>query len=147
MLGGFAYAAPAPSCCNPDDLGTMSDNKPARKRQARNWARVVAGRKQASYWRRRWEIQPEPMRSNLDRINRTRKEKADERTQRLKAILANCPAEIESWNLRKCAEEAIVKAGFTVQPNSLNVLVSAARRRGLIRFDPERLVWMILKFA
>lgn len=119
----------------------MDKEKQIRRNKA--WRKVMAGKKQTEYWRQRWLTHPETMRSNLDRINRTRKEKAAERTQRLKDILGHCPAEIKSWNLRTVAEEAIVKAGYTLKANSLNVLVSAARRRKLLTYSPEKMAWMV----
>lgn len=138
MARGFAYAAPPP-CLYPNDCLEMRD----RIRQVRNYRKVLAAKRQAEYWRRRWESHPETMRSNLEALNRTRKEKAAERTQRLLVILSHLPAEIESWNLRTLAEEAIVKAGYTLKPGIHLTLLQALRRRSLISFDHSTLRWKV----
>ena len=116
-----------------------------RKQIRRNKAyrKVQAGMRQAEYWRKRWESHPETMRSNLDRINGTRKEKAAERTARLLEIMSHCPGEIKSWELRPTLEAGIVKAGYTLKAGSHMTLLQALRRRTLISFYPDALVWKV----
>ena len=103
----------------------------------------MMGKRQADYWRKRWETHPETMRSNLDRINGTRREKAEERTKRLLAILGKCPDQIASWDLRKTFEQAIASAGYTVNAKSFVVLLSALRRRQLIAYDAATFRWTV----
>lgn len=114
-----------------------------RIKQVRNYRKVVAARRQAEYWRRRWETHPETMRSNLETLNRARKEKAAERTKRLLEITRLMPAEIESWNLRTSAEKAIAQAGYSVKPGVHLTLLQALRRRSLISFDHSTLRWKV----
>lgn len=121
----------------------MDKERKYRIRQVRNFRKVQAGKRQAEYWRQRWKTCPESMRSNLERINTTRKEKAAERTQRLLAILAQMPVEIESWNLRKVCEEGITKAGYTLKPGIHLTLLQALRRRSLISYDHSTMRWKV----
>ena len=116
-----------------------------RKQIRRNKAyrKVQAAMRQAEYWRKRWESHPETMRSNLDRINGTRKEKAAERTARLLEILSQCPVVIKSWELRPTLEAGIVKAGYTLKAGSHMTLLQALRRRSLIAFDHSTLSWKV----
>lgn len=117
------------------------DNR--RIRQIKAYRKVLAGKRQAEYWRKRWETHPETMRSNLTRINGTRKEKAAERTKRLLVILSHCPAVIPSWHLRTTLEAGILKAGYTTRKGSHMTLLQALRRRELISFDPAELAWKV----
>ena len=121
----------------------MDKERKDRLRKVKAYRKVLAGKRQAEYWRKRWESHPETMRSNLDRINGTRKEKAAERTARLLEILSHCPREIKSWELRATLEAGIVKAGYTLKAGSHMTLLQALRRRTLISFDPDALVWKV----
>lgn len=127
----------------------MKTDKERKDRHARNkaWRKALNAKRQADYWRKRWETHPETMRSNLARINGTRKEKAAQRTQRLLQILALCPDEVMSWDIRSTMESAIVRAGFQFKAGSFKTLMVALRRRNLISFDPERLVWKKVNVA
>lgn len=123
------------------------DKERKQIRRQKAYRKVLAGMRQAEYWRKRWESHPESMRSNLERINRTRREKAAERTQRLLVILGHCDAEIKSWNLRTSFEEAIVKSGYTLKPTSWLIFFSALRRRKMIAYDPATLTWRKVMLA
>ncbi len=106
--------------------------------------KAQAAARQAEYWRKRWKTHPETMRSNLESLNRTRKEKAEKRTEGLKRILANSRPELMSWELKPELEKAIVQCGYTLKPNSVKTLVAALRRRNLISFDPVTLRWRLI---
>lgn len=118
----------------------MSD---PRHRRRVGFRKSQAAARQADYWRRRWQTHPETMRSNLEALNRTRREKAAERTQRLMQILSHCPEQVMSWELRPVMEAAIAKAGFTVKPGSFKTLMMALRRRSLVSFDNVALRWTL----
>lgn len=121
----------------------MDKERKDRLRKVKAYRKVLAGKRQAEYWRKRWESHPETMRSNLDRINGTRKEKAAERTARLLEILSHCPREISSWELRPTLEAGIVKAGFTLKAGSHMTLLQALRRRSLIAYDSPSMTWKV----
>lgn len=143
MPRGFAYAAPAP-CTKPQEPVNQDKERKDSQARGRAFKRALRARKQADYWRQRWASHPETMRSNLDRINGTRREKAAERTERLLQILSHCPKAIPSWELRKTFDNAVTLAGFTLTPTSSTVLLSALRRRNLIRFDHASLSWLVV---
>lgn len=117
------------------------DKERRQIRRNNAWRKIQAAKRQADYWRKRWQTHPESMRSNLEALNRTRKEKAAERTQRLLHILSHCPDEVMSWDIRSTMESSIAKAGYQLKVGSFKTLMVALRRRNLISFDPERLVW------
>lgn len=121
----------------------MDKERKDRIRRSKAYRKVLAGKRQAEYWRKRWESHPETMRSNLDRINGTRKEKAAERTARLLGILSHCPSEIKSWDLRTTLELGIAKAGYGVKPGSHMTLLQALRRRSLIAYDSPSMTWKV----
>lgn len=118
----------------------MSDPKHRRRV---GFLKARKAKAQADYWRKRWQTHPETMRSNLESLNRTRREKAAERTQRLLQILRHCPAQLMSWELRPTLEIAIVKSGFTLKAGSFKTLMIALRRRGLVSFDGATLRWTL----
>ena len=121
-------------------------DKERKGRQIRRnnaWRKVMMGKRQADYWRKRWETHPETMRSNLDRINGTRREKAEERTKRLLRILELCPTQIMSWDLKTTLESAIANAGYALKAGSFKTLMAALRRRQLIAYDAATFRWSV----
>ena len=104
-------------------------------KRAKTFRQIRAAKQRTDYWRQRWKTHPETMRANLDRINKARKEKADERTAKIVAVMARLPAVIPSWEFRAKVNEAIG------DPQLYDRFLSCLRRRGLIRFDHETLCW------
>lgn len=119
----------------------MSDPKHRRRV---GFLKARKAKAQADYWRKRWQTHPETMRSNLESLNRTRREKAEERTKRLVQILSHCPSQLMSWELRPTLEAAITKSGYTLKAGSYKTLMIALRRRGLVSFDASTLRWSIM---
>lgn len=142
---GALLTQPQHPTFNPNEwLGNGKQMKDPKHAQRVGFRKSQAAARQAEYWRKRWKTHPESMRSNLEALNRARKEKAEHRTEGLKLILANCRPDLLSWELKPELEAAIVKAGYTLKPNRVKTLIAALRRRNLISFDHSTLRWRLI---
>jgi hypothetical protein len=127
---------------NPNREGKTGKARQIAK--ARSWRKVQAMRRQSDYWRQRWLTHPESMRSNLDRINTARKERAAKRTEAILQIISILPASIPSLELRDALRTALGIAGHPSTTKDAEKLLSNLRRRNLVRFDLVSLTWHIL---
>lgn len=114
-----------------------------KARKARTWRQIRQARKQAEYWRLRWQQHPETMGANLARINGDRREKAAKRTTRLLEVLRQLPERVSSWELRPGVAAALEKVGHVSDHRAVRRFLEACRRRRLIAFDMSTLSWTI----
>lgn len=143
-MGALLTQPQHPTFTPNDWLGKGKQMSDPNYRRRVGFRKAQAGARQAEYWRKRWKTHPETMRSNLEALNRTRKEKAEKRTAVLKVILGNARHDLLSWELKPELEAAIVKSGYTLKPNSVKLLIAALRRRNLISFDHSTLRWRLI---
>lgn len=113
----------------------------ARAAKARSFRQIRQARKQADYWRTRWQTHPETMGANLRRINTERQQLAGQRTARLLAVLENLPQLVKSWELRPAIAASLAKLGHATDAKAVERFLSAVRRRDLIAFDEKTLTW------
>lgn len=114
-----------------------------KAKKARSWKQIRQARRQAEYWRLRWQQHPETMGANLARINGDRREKAARRTTRLLEVLGHLPAKVSSWELRPLIASALEKVGHVSDTMAVRRFLEACRRRRLIAFDMSTLSWAI----
>lgn len=115
-----------------------------RVAKARSWKKIQAMRRQASYWRQRWASDPGSMRSNLDRINGDRQDKAAKRTEVIKGIIKGLPATLGSLELRPALAVSLSNALLPSTDKDVEKLLSNLRRRGMVRFDSSSLRWQVM---
>ena len=117
------------------------------RRYRKSWAVKRNAIRFAIHWRERWAKDQGTMRSNLERINLGRKKTAEERTDRLRRILATMPAKVASADLKSELRKAFSLAGLILEDGAFNSMRVALWRRGLIRHEPSSLSWLILPDA
>lgn len=83
------------------------------------------------------------MRASLDRLNAAKKAKAAEITKVLAQIAGKMPSEVESWTLRQHLSSAIAGIGGTPDRKKVHKVLMAMRRRGMLTYHPERLLWTV----
>lgn len=116
-----------------------------KARKARTWKQIQRGRRQAEYWRTRWQLHPETMGANLRRINGARQADAARRTTRLLEVTRLMQPTHMSWELRPSIAHALEQLGHAFDPTAVNRFLSAARRRSLVSFHQPSLSWRITR--
>lgn len=114
-------------------------------KKARTWKQIQRGRRQADYWRTRWQLHPETMGANLRRINDGRKADADRRTARLLEVTRLMQPSHSSWELRPAIAHALGQLGHAADDTAVNRFLSACRRRRLLSFDAPTLRWSVTR--
>ena len=126
------------------------DNKKTGWDIARSRAKAKYARKMklGKYWKQRWKTDRERMLANLERINKTKKDKADQRTERLSHFISQLPPRINSWDLRPSMAKLYQEmTGKEVSKAKMQATIMFLRRRGLIVFDELTLQWIIKPVA
>lgn len=117
----------------------------ARARAKAKYARKM---KLGKYWANRWKTDRERMLASLERLNKSKKDKADQRTQRLSHFVGLLPPRINSWDLRPSIAKLYHElTGKEVTKAKMQATIMSLRRRGLIVFDDSTLQWIIKRVA
>ena len=124
---------------------TAWNGKPSQIAKAKSWKKIQAMRRQADYWRKVWKERPEAMRANLERINSTRKRKAEERTAKLLQVCSSLPENIFSLDLKDALSKCLADGGYNSDRRAVTKLISALRRRKMLTFDSATLTWAVAK--
>lgn len=114
-------------------------------KRAKTFRQIRAGLARAKLWKERWAKHPETMRANLDRINGTRKANAEKRTEHLKRLTAVMPDTVQAGDIRKVILDGLVTLSVANPISRVEPVLSALRRRGLVRFDLASLKWFVAK--
>lgn len=120
-------------------------DKAGRVKRAKTFRQIRAGLARAKLWRERWKLHPETMRANLDRINGKRKADAEERTRRLRTFADTLPQQMDAGTMRESIGKSLAALGHRSDPPAVERILSALRRRSMVTFDAERLLWMVAK--
>jgi hypothetical protein len=118
-------------------------DSPGRVKRAKTFRQIRAGIARAKLWKERWELYPDSMRANLDKINGTRKEDAAKRTERLITFAKTLPSKIQAGNVRQEIGKSLAAFGHRNEKPDIERILSAMRRRSMLRFDNVALVWMV----
>lgn len=118
-------------------------DKAGRVKRAKTFRQIRAGLARAKLWRERWAKHPETMRANLDRINGTRKAKAEHRTARLSEFAKALPIEMQAGSVREEIGKALASLGHRHERQDIERVLSALRRRSMLAFDNVALTWKV----
>lgn len=118
-------------------------DKAGKVKRAKTFRQIRAGLARAKLWRERWAKHPETMRANLDRINGTRKAKAEERTKRLSVFAGHLPIQMQAGNVRQEIGKVLTALGHRAEKPDVERILSALRRRRMVTFDNVQLLWMV----
>ena len=102
-------------------------------------------RRQATYWRNLWRKNPAPLAANLAKINNYRKEVAVKRTEGILEIVAHIPDRIPSQDLKGWLSKGLEAENLEHDRKAVTKLLSNLRRRNLVRFDLDAMVWLVAK--
>jgi len=117
----------------------------ARAKAKSKYARKM---KLGRYWANRWKTNPDSMRANLERVNKSKKDKADQRTKRLSDFVSQLPPRINSWDLRPSIAKLYQQlSGKELPKLKIHATVMHLRRRGMIVFDDTTCEWIIKPVA
>lgn len=121
----------------------MSKEQADKARRARIWKARRNAMRLADYWRKRWASHPETLKANLDRINRERKDRAEEKGRRLAMLASTMPGQIPSQELRKRIRIALQGQGMEGDRRQVERVRVGLIRRRLIAFDNVALSWKV----